>query len=62
MKQRVIYKITNLINQKIYIGKDSTNRKNYYGSGKAIKNAILKYGEDNFSKEIIDTACVWTSS
>lgn len=57
MKQRVIYKITNLINQKIYIGKDSTNRKNYYGSGKAIKNAILKYGEDNFSKEIIDTAC-----
>lgn len=54
MKQRVIYKITNSVNGKIYIGKDSTNRKNYYGSGQAIKNAILKYGKDNFTKEIID--------
>ena len=54
MKHRVIYKITNNINGKIYIGKDSRNRKNYYGSGTAIKNAINKYGIDNFSKEIID--------
>lgn len=54
MKQRVIYKITNTVNGKIYIGKDSTNRKNYYGSGEAIKNAISKYGKDNFTKEIID--------
>ena len=56
MKQRVIYKITNNINEKIYIGKDSSNKKNYYGSGEAIKNSIKKYGKDNFSKEIIDYA------
>ena len=52
----VIYKITNTINGKIYIGKDSSNKKNYYGSGKAIKNSIKKYGKENFTKEIIDYA------
>lgn len=49
-----IYKITNLINNKIYIGKDTTCDKNYYGSGIYIKKAIDKYGKDNFTKEIID--------
>jgi group I intron endonuclease len=48
-----IYKITNTINGKIYVGKQSTNRKNYYGSGKLIKYAIKKYGIENFTKEII---------
>jgi group I intron endonuclease len=52
---RVIYKITNNINGKIYIGKDSKNRKSYMGSGQAIKNAIKKYGIENFSKDIIDS-------
>jgi len=49
-----IYKITNLINNKIYIGKDATSDKNYYGSGVYIKKAILKYGKSNFTKEVID--------
>jgi group I intron endonuclease len=53
---RVIYKITNNINGKIYIGKDSRNKKSYMGSGKSIKNAINKYGIENFTKEIIDSA------
>lgn len=53
---RVIYKITNNINGKIYIGKDSRNRRSYMGSGQSIKNAINKYGIDNFSKQIIDCA------
>jgi len=53
---RVIYKITNNVNGKIYIGKDSRNRKSYMGSGKSIKNVINKYGIENFSKEIIDCA------
>lgn len=53
MKKRVIYKITNLINGKFYIGKDSSNRKNYWGSGVAIKAAIKKYGIENFKKEVI---------
>lgn len=48
-----IYKITNLINGKIYIGKDENNRKNYFGSGKIIKLAIKKYGKENFKKEIL---------
>jgi hypothetical protein len=52
----VIYEITNNINGKIYIGKDVFNKKTYYGSGVLIKRAIKKYGKDNFSKKIIDTA------
>lgn len=51
-----VYKITNIINGKYYIGK----RKNpnpaldsYMGSGKLIKLAIKKYGRDSFKKEIL---------
>lgn len=49
-----IYKVTNLVNGKIYIGKDSKNKKNYFGSGILIKKAIEKYGKENFKKEIIE--------
>ena len=51
-----IYKITNCLNSKIYIGKDTTSNPNYYGSGVILKNSIKKYGIDNFIKEVIDTA------
>ena len=50
----VIYKITNLINNKIYIGRDTRNRLNYYGSGRAIKEALREFGRKNFKKEIIE--------
>lgn len=50
----IIYKTTNTINGKIYIGKDSKNDPNYYGSGQILKNAIKKYGKCNFTKEIIE--------
>jgi group I intron endonuclease len=50
----VIYITTNLVNGKKYIGRDSHNNPNYYGSGPAIKNAIKKYGKHNFKKEIIE--------
>lgn len=50
----VIYKTTNLINNKIYIGKTINDRPEYFGSGILIKNSIDKYGIDNFKKEIID--------
>jgi group I intron endonuclease len=50
----VIYKTTNLINGKIYIGQDTNNNPNYIGSGKIIKEAIKKYGKSNFIKEILE--------
>lgn len=49
----IIYKTTNLINGKIYIGQDSKNKSSYIGSGRALLNAIKKYGKENFSKEIL---------
>jgi hypothetical protein len=49
-----IYKITNLVNNKIYIGKDTTSDPNYFGSGLIIRKAIKKYGLENFIKKVID--------
>lgn len=51
----LIYKITNVLNNKIYIGKHKTNDINdkYMGSGKILFEAFKKYGLDNFKKEIL---------
>lgn len=50
-----VYKVTNLINGKIYIGVHGTENPNdsYLGSGKRICRARDKYGDGNFSKDIL---------
>ena len=55
MKYFLIYKITNLTNNKVYIGKHITYDKNddYFGSGKLIRRAVEKHGVQNFKKEIL---------
>jgi hypothetical protein len=57
MKYYIIYKITNTINGKIYIGQHTTTNINdsYMGSGLALRRAFTKYGKANFTKEILHT-------
>jgi len=51
-----IYKITNLKNNKIYVGQKykTSDWARYTGSGPLIQLAIKKYGLSNFKKEIIE--------
>jgi hypothetical protein len=50
-----VYKVTNLVNNKFYIGVHATKNPNdsYIGSGKIIKDAIKKYKKENFKKEVL---------
>jgi group I intron endonuclease len=50
----IVYKWTNLINGKIYIGSHKGSQDDEYtASGIAIKNAFKKYGFENFKRDIL---------
>lgn len=57
MKKNYVYKITNTLNGKWYIGKRQwhgpISEDKYMGSGSIIKNAIAKHGVQYFKKEIL---------
>ena len=56
-KYGYVYRITNLINGKTYIGQHkivkNENWLSYMGSGRLIRYSIYKHGLDNFSKELV---------
>lgn len=51
-----VYKTTNKVNNKIYVGKHKSNRfdENYLGSGVLLSSAIKKYGKENFITEVLE--------
>ena len=51
----IIYKITNLVDGKIYVGKHQTEDLNdgYLGSGKLLRRALKKHDRKKFIKEIL---------
>ncbi len=50
-----VYRTVNNVNNKIYVGKHQTKKldDDYLGSGIDLSVAILKYGKQNFSKDIL---------
>lgn len=50
-----IYKTTNTVNGKIYIGQHQAHysNKTYLGSGTIFKKAVKKYGKESFKKEVL---------
>ena len=51
-----IYKTTNLLNGKYYIGMHSTDKLDdgYLGSGRRLRYSINKYGKENHKREILE--------
>lgn len=56
VKMFIVYKTTNLVNNKIYIGvhcQEGSDFDGYLGSGTAMSKAINKYSKENFSRETL---------
>ena len=51
-----LYKTTNVINNKFYVGTHSTNDLNdgYLGSGRYLRRSVSKYGKDKFKIEFLE--------
>lgn len=48
-----VYRWTNKINGRMYIGSHNGNKKNYVGSGLTFRAAVKKHGIANFEREIL---------
>lgn len=57
-KYGYIYRTINTVNKKTYIGLHKMKKNEdwlaYLGSGRLLKNAVEKYGKENFSKELLE--------
>src|SRR5271168_1372693 len=61
--KHLLYRTTNILNSRFYIGMHSTKNPEdgYLGSGKRLKYEIQKYGRENFKKEILEELPTRTS-
>jgi len=63
-----VYKITNTVNNKTYIGVHETKNLDdeYYGDNQELKDAIAEHGIENFTKEYLvicnDKGEIWSKS
>lgn len=50
-----VYRLTNLVNGKIYIGRHATYslKNDYLGAGTKVKRAVARFGRKKFKKEIL---------
>jgi group I intron endonuclease len=49
----IVYKTTNTVNGKYYIGKHNLHSEYYLGSGSVLQRAIKKYGRNAFVREVL---------
>ena len=50
----IIYKTTNKVNGKYYIGVHNDTKSGYLGSGRALLTAIKEHGKENFVRETLE--------